>query len=424
MTARFRLKSGFLLAAACLAIAFTIGCGQTGTPVSNGAASLTVTLTGQSMLRSDVRVTDPPAAAAIASLLKGDVKFTNFEATVAEPGQPNAAAPTQAANGGGALSPPEALDALQAMGFNLVDFSNNHAFDLRLAGLQNTLAQGNKINLVHAGTGNTLDEAVAPGYLRTPNGTVALVAMASGLIANGASAAPNRPGVDELRVVTDSNGITPNEDDAKRILQSISDASKKADLVVVYQHNHVYDKPFGTIFSEELPDRMVPPAWIKQWTHREVDAGADIVVLHGSPVIQGVEIYHNKVILYDLGNFIFNFPPTGGLDEPIIWESVVAYVEFQGKQLKSVSFQPIALNKIGQGQPEVHDASVVNQFLVTHGLPAPAKGDQANYILQRLVDLSRPFGTTMKVTGQTAEVDLTETGGMLNRIKRLISPSQ
>jgi hypothetical protein len=51
--------------------------------------------------------------------------------------------------------------------------------------------------------------------------------------------------VNELRVEA---GNKPNEEDAQRILQSIRDASKRADLVMVYQHNHVYDKAFATIF--------------------------------------------------------------------------------------------------------------------------------------------------------------------------------
>src|SRR5690242_21783676 len=93
--------------------------------------------------------------------------------------------------------------------------------------------------------------------------------------------------------------------------------------------------------SEELPERLVPAPWIKDWTHEEVDAGADIVVMHGAPLVQGVEIYHDRPIFYDLGNFIFNLPLTSGLDEPIIWESVVAYLEYEGKNLRSISFRQI-----------------------------------------------------------------------------------
>jgi poly-gamma-glutamate synthesis protein (capsule biosynthesis protein) len=127
--------------------------------------------------------------------------------------------------------------------------------------------------------------------------------------------------------------------------------------------------------------------------------------MHGAPLLHGVEIYHNRPIFYDLGNFIFNFGSLGALDEPIIWESVVASVEFQRKNLQMISFRPIVLNKIGQGQPDIHNPRT-NLFRDTRGLPKPATGDQARYILQRLADASRPFGTVVEVKGETAEVKL------------------
>ena len=408
------LRSGRLpLAATCLAGVFAIGISVW--PQSPG---LTITLAGQSMIRSDIRATAPSAVPVIASLLKGDVKFTNFEGTVAERGQPSDTVPQLRPNGGW-LAPLGTLDSLQAVGFNLVSLSNNHAWDLRAVGIQNTLREAGKLNLVHAGIGNTLDEAVAPAYLHTPKGTVALIGIASGEVAPGGAATPTRPGVDELRVHQGSKGnvvgltsdrygipLERNEEDARRILQSIRSAHERADLVIVYQHNHIYDKPFGTIFSEELPERLVPAPWIKKWTHEEVDGGADIVVMHGAPLVQGIEIYHNRPIFYDMGNFIFNLPPTSALDEPIIWESVVAYLQYQGKSLQSITFRPIFLNKIGEGEPDVHDGHTNNLFLDTRGLPKPAAGDQARYILERLADASKPFGTIIDLKGETGEIKL------------------
>jgi poly-gamma-glutamate synthesis protein (capsule biosynthesis protein) len=323
--------------------------------------------------------------------------FTNFEATILDEKK------GQSPKDGRFLSPPDALEALKAFGFNLVSLSNNHSFDLKVAGIQNALDQANRLKLAHAGTGNTVAEAVAPGYLKTPKGTVALVAMASGLVPEGGSASATRPGVNELRV----EGNKPNEEDAQRILQSIRAAGTRADLVIVYEHNHVFDKPFRTIMLEELPERLGPPEWLKKWTHAEVDAGADIIVMHGAPLLHGVEIYRGRPIFYDLGNFIFQAPPADILlDEPIVWESVVAYVEFQGKTLKSIQIRPIAQNKIGEGQPDTHDEHTNNLFLQTRGLPTPATGEQAHYILERLADLSRPFGTRVEVKGETAEIKL------------------
>jgi poly-gamma-glutamate capsule biosynthesis protein CapA/YwtB (metallophosphatase superfamily) len=349
------------------------------------------------MIRSDVREHAPSAVPIIKSLLKGDVIFTNFETTIVDEHK------GQSHMDGRFLSPPAAMDALQSFGFNLVSLSNNHAWDLKLPGIENTLQEAGPLKLAHAGTGNNISEAVAPAYLHTPKGTVALVAMASGLIEAGGSATATRPGVNELRV---ENG-KPNEEDTGRILQSIRDAKKQADLVIVYEHNHVFSKPFQTIMLEELPERLGPPDWLKKWTHAEIDAGADIVVMHGAPLLHGVEIYHRRPIFFDLGNFIFQAPPIDILlDEPINWESVVAYVEFEGKNLQSIQLRPVAMNKIGQGQADTQDEHTNNLFLQTRGLPSPAKGDQGRYILERLAELSRPFGTTVEVKGEVAEIRL------------------
>jgi poly-gamma-glutamate synthesis protein (capsule biosynthesis protein) len=364
------------------------------------APSLTVTLTGQSMLRSDLRSTAPAAVATISSLVKGaDVVFTNFEGAIAETGQPNESAPRQ---GPGFLAPPGALDALKAMGFNLIDTSNNHSADLKIPGFLNTISEADRVGLAHAGTGKTLEQAAAPALLKTPHGTVALVAMASGLVAAGAAATTAQPGVNELRV---GPGNVPNEEDSKRILQSIRNASTMADLVIVYQHNHVFDKPFGTLFREGMAERLRPADWLKKWVHAEIEAGADLIVMHGAPLLHGIEIYHGKPIFYDLGNFIFNAPPTmWTLQEPMTWESVVPTVGFQRKHLQSITLRPIVLNFMGEGQPEAHDPYAANTFLFTRGLPGPAKGDQATDILLRVNELSQPFGTKIDVSGDRAEV--------------------
>ena len=406
-------KTGRLLASA-LSIAFLSAfLFAAAAAAQQQPGTISITLAGQSMLRSDARETAPKAVPAIQGLLKGDVIFTNLESAVAEKGE-------TVHEGRGFLTPPEALDALKTFGFNLVSLSGNHAFDLGVKGIQNTTREADARKIIHAGTGNNAAEAVAPGYLHTQKGTIALIASASGLIAPGGSATADRPGVNELRVeagdkeneatedLPGAPGNTPNSEDAQRILQSIRDARQHADLVIVYQHNHVFSNhSFTTVFTEGLPERLAPNDWLIKWTHAEVDAGADIIVMHGAPMLHGVEIYHGRPIFYDLGNFIYNLTPTlTYIDEPMNWESAVAYVEFQGKTLKSVSFRPIDLNNVGEGQPDIHDPYANNQFLDTRGLPTPLKGARAGYVLQRLADASKPFGTTMEMKGDMAEIKL------------------
>ena len=374
---------------------------------------LTITLTGQSMLRSDLRATAPKAVPVIAGLLKGDVVFTNFEGAVALPGQ-------RVSEGRGFLAPPEALDAFKALGFNLLSLSNNHAFDIQATGIRNTIAEANRRQIVHAGIGNTISEAAAPAYLKTPKGTIALVSSASGLVAAGGMATAGSPGVNELRIkagdkdntarddLPGAGPNTPNPEDAERILNSIREARSKADLVIVYQHNHVFsNRSFTTIFTYGMTERLAPNAWLKKWVRAEIDAGADVVVMHGAPLLHGVEFYRGKPIFYDLGNFIYNVPPTlTYIHEPINFQSVVANLEYQGKALRSISVRPIVMNVLGEGQPDVQDPRATNQFLFTRGLPSPATGAEAGYILERLAEASRSFGTQLTIKGETAEIGL------------------
>src|SRR5437773_6333208 len=148
----------FLLAGVCAA----------GIAMSAQPTAITIVLTGQSMIRSDLRASKPAAVPVIKGLLNGDVIFTNLEAAVAQPGE-------TIQEGRAFLTPPEALDALTTMGFNLLALSGNHAFDLGEKGISNTLRETDRRKIVHAGTGDNITDASAPAYLKTATGTIALI---------------------------------------------------------------------------------------------------------------------------------------------------------------------------------------------------------------------------------------------------------
>ena len=145
-----------------------------------------------------------------------------------------------------------------------------------------------------------------------------------------------------------------------------------------------------------------------KWTHAEVDAGADIVAMHGAPLPHGVEIYHGQPIFYDLGNFIYNLPPTlTYIHEPMNWESAVAYVEFSGEE-PAVGFVSAnrTLNNVGEGQPDIHNEYANNQFLDTRGLPSPVR--RGERVISSNAWPTRPshFGTTIEIKGDTGEIKL------------------
>ncbi|WP_243682181.1 CapA family protein, partial [Sinorhizobium medicae] len=91
----------------------------------------TLALTGQSLIKHDIRDIRTPAFQDVQSLLRqADLSFTNFEGTIL------------GTHGGWPLkgsffgcSDPAVLDALGAIGFQALSLSNNHAFDLGPSGV-------------------------------------------------------------------------------------------------------------------------------------------------------------------------------------------------------------------------------------------------------------------------------------------------
>src|SRR5690242_13888039 len=76
-------------------------------PLSAQSRTMSITLTGQSMIRTDIRAHSPAAVPVIQSLLKGDVIFTNFETTIFDTRK------GQKRTDGRFVSQPEAMEALK-----------------------------------------------------------------------------------------------------------------------------------------------------------------------------------------------------------------------------------------------------------------------------------------------------------------------
>lgn len=390
-----RLKRfGALWAAVCLSVGL-------GAAAHAQDKAITITLAGQSMIRGDTRVDAPEAVPVIKSLVKGDIAFTNFEAAVFDERK------GESYKSGRFATPPGAMESLKEFGFHLLSLSNNHSFDIKESGILNTLETAERLKMANAGTGRNMPAADRPFIVDTPKGKVAFIAIASGLV-HDHRATDTRPGVNELWVV----GPTPDAADVQRILQRVREAKRSADIVVVSQHNHHYpgvERPadFIQLLLSELPARLAPPKWIEGWAHQLVDAGADVLAFHGPPFLHGLEIYKGKPIFYSLGNFIFQVPPESiHLEEPIMWESVVADVDFTGDKLTAIRFQPISHNKVGKGLPNPHDQFDVNAYHRTRGLPKPATGKQAQFLLERFAQFSKVYGTTIAIKGETAELVL------------------
>lgn len=322
------------------------------------------------MIEHDLRALHYPDYKKIANYLKkADVCFSNLEVAIMSE---NAGEPTKEGTFFHAAKP-EVLDCLKDWSIDLLSLSNNHAWDFGTDGILATIDEVKQRGFVCAGTGADEKAAMAPGYLTTPRGKVALIAMASGGVAAEAVANESRPGVNELKV---ENGKV-NQEDAKRNLASIKEASANADYVFVYQHNHYWE-----------PDRQQTATWQKAWAKACIDAGAMAFIGHGVPLLHGIEIYKKRPIFYSLGNFVFHTRTPPGHYESAVWQSVIADCQFSGREILSINLVPIVLN---EGSLEDKD------FYRTRGKPSLAKGNKAIEILERLKKLSPDLGTHIEI---------------------------
>jgi poly-gamma-glutamate capsule biosynthesis protein CapA/YwtB (metallophosphatase superfamily) len=371
-----------ILQAGVLALATSIA---TSSQAKGQDANISVALVGQALIKSDVCATAPAAFEQARGYLKGvDVAFTNLEVAIAPLGEKLTPRGPRAVP-----APPVVIDCLKSMGFNVLSLANNHAFDLQREGIAATIGEVRKRGLVHAGTGADADAAAAAGFLDTPKGKVALVAMATGAQLDPETwAAPGRPGVNYLERLPDGR---PNPQHKNRILDAVRAAARESKLVIAYHHNHYWGDPVGSGLPpdrEQRIERFETLPWAVDWARELIDAGASIYVAHGDPSLHGVEVYKGKLILHGLGNYIFE--SVGGNDRygPLAYMSAVATAEFSNGQLVAAKFRPLILSTV-----KVGDAP--------RGAPYLAEGAEAELILHRLVDQSRRHGVSLEVDTAT-----------------------
>lgn len=393
------------------------------------------------MIKYDLRAYNHDDFVGILDMLRGsDVSFTNLEGPVKTNlgGWPTKKQLAHAFD-------PRVLDALKWMGFNLLSLANNHAFDLGSLGVLSTIESARKLGFTFAGTGANLEEAGAPCYLETTKGRVALIAMASGSLPENAfatskcDALPARPGInpqmlevchvvkkkdlDMLKQLSKTIGYEGmkvariavgwqkpdvdtfdfygekfvegeeyeehrmlSEADLARNLNNIKQATEFADFVVVYMHQHHWDS-----------DWQKTPTWLQDFAHKCIDAGATAFVGHGVPMLHGIEIYKKRPIFYSLGNFIFHIEHQSHYRDPRIWQSVVALSSFVDEELQSMRLCPVVLGG---------EMALLEEDYKHRTVPLLVHGQYAKSILERMVELSRPFGTEIKIVDDQAEIKL------------------
>ena len=391
---------------------------------------------GQSLIKRDIRgYSDPAFRACVDIIQAGDVSFTNLEATIQGA---HGGWPTKDSYVG--VADPLVLDNLKEFGFDMLSLANNHAFDLGPPGVLSAMEETEARGFCYAGLGRDLTSASKAGFGDMDVGRVALIAVDGGpcppycRAKDASEKVAARPGLNPLKVnstislspdeyqamrkihdelgharlwtnrrtggpsrhgglydeYVDFFGVrldegdehklvgTMDEEDLARIVNSIREAKKEADFVVVYLHHHHWEAEWEDV-----------PTWHQDFAHACIDAGANAYVSHGVPMLLGLEVYKRAPIFYSLGNFIFHsFNPKGWFHDDT-WCSVIASCDFgtDGK-LNGVRIDPIVVGgaaALAAGDFENREAP---------HLARDAKGQET---LERYARVSKNFGTNIEI---------------------------
>jgi gamma-polyglutamate biosynthesis protein CapA len=171
-----------------------------------------------------------------------------------------------------------AAAALADAGFTTLALANNHLMDHGIPGLRDTIAALEEVDLAYAGAGETLDDALRIDYQDHDGLTVATLSFSDAHVV-GFVARAFQGGV-----------LGAEPDRAARLIQ---EARANADLVVTHFH---WGTEYGFAANRDQ----------RELAEMAARAGADIVVGHHPHVLQSVERLGDTLVLYSLGNFVFD----------------------------------------------------------------------------------------------------------------------
>ncbi|WP_097015927.1 CapA family protein [Anaerocolumna aminovalerica] len=181
---------------------------------------------------------------------------------------------------------PQYVQIFSDMMINVVTLGNNHVLDYGTEALLDTFSTLQDAKIPYVGAGNNLKEARETKYFDVGEKTVAILGASRVIPVTEWNAGENKPGLFTTY-------------DPTALIAEIETAKLQSDYVIVYVHWGIEKKNH----PEEYQRKMA-----KQY----IDAGADLVVGSHPHVLQGMEYYKGKPIIYSLGNFMFysNIPQT------------------------------------------------------------------------------------------------------------------
>lgn len=236
---------------------------------------------------------------------------------------------------------PESIQGLSYGGIDVVSLANNHILDYDNQVFFQTMDILGEAGIGFAGAGRNLREARTPLIVEEGGLRIAFLAYTEMWFVY--TREPHNWAATDILP-----GVAPARLDL--VKEDVRSALEQADVVVVSFH-------WGQEYKEE------PTLAQYELGRGAIDAGAHLVLGHHPHVLQGVEFHRWGVIIYSLGNFIFD-----ELRPPLTEESVILQAVLKRGKVEQIDFLPV---RITNCQPRI----------LSRG--------EGRYIIQRIERLAR-----------------------------------
>ncbi len=412
------------------------------------------------------------------TLLNADAVFTNAEFSTPKPTSPPGLCMYLTS------VKPETLDEFVNLNIKMISFANNHTTDYGWQGALDTIEAAEARNLVYCGTGRNLGDARKARFLDTAKGRVGVVAACStwaerSLASMAGSDVVARPGLNPLRwgqayVLPEKefeqlklidkmlgteesmlevsrietwplpgpdnfkfgsamDGNLPiergdhayirtyvNENDEQAVLKSIRDAAKRSDVVLASLHTH-----------EGLNENWYssqPPAFVEEFAHKAIDAGATTVVGHGAHFARGVEIYKGHPIFYNLGSLLMEFEAGESMISPEMYNTYGLGADARPSDLhggrakdkdgnwngfyseRRFSKNFLVMMDSEEGRVEYKllplDLDMRRENCLERGLPEVASAEVGAEFAQDLTEMSKKYGTQFSYNKEDGTISI------------------
>jgi hypothetical protein len=261
---------------------------------------------------------------------------------------------------------PRFIEDLKWFGVSMLGCANNHGTDYGETGVLTNIRYLDEAGMPHAGSGENYAQSLAPSFLDTPKGRIALISATSSARANSRAGEQRRdmkgrPGVNLIRWINEWTVDGATFESLERLAQQFrwrqavppwmvrayglgEDASEQAvylqdrnllgvgseDPVARFLRGDSFQRHTrghrldiqrnleGVADARRMADWVVfsmhsheggnaeeePADHVRELAHAVIDAGADVFLGHGPHIDRGIEIYNGKPIFYSLGQLI------------------------------------------------------------------------------------------------------------------------